>query len=165
MKKQLLIIGIPIIGWTLLMSPWLWKMPVHNMKLYAFQQNFDRLSHPQHSRLVAEIREFGNFGNSNHCDYFVGEFRESTESREAIVDHYSNQHTSPPDESQGVWSGPPPTKTDVEVYFLNDDVFEHWPWSDWLRKFVSQLPKDRENIYLVFALESGYPPVGDLRCH
>lgn len=156
---------VSVIGFFLFMSPWLWKIPLHNMKLWSFQKSFERIEHMEGSRKIVSHRELNNFGNSNHCDYFVGEFRVSDRPREAIIRHYQGLYIPSPDDSIGVWSGDLPTITAIEVYFLDDDVFRWWPWSEWLGKYASQLPEDRESAYLVFAMEDGYPPIGDFRCH
>lgn len=152
-------------GLALFMSPWLWRIPVHHMRLGAFQRNFENVEHPDESHFIAAHKEFGNFGNSNHCDYFVGEFRTSDLSREEIIRHYQGQHIPPPDTSLGVWDGDPPVETEVEAYFLDEDVFRWWPWSEWLEEYLPRLPEDRRKTYLVFAMEDGYPPIGDIRCH
>jgi len=173
MNKKLVIVGkffaiiicIPIVGLVIFMSPWLWKIPIHNMRLLLFERSFNAIEHIEGSRKIASHKEFGNFGNSNHCDYFVGEFRVSDLPREVIASHYQNLHIPPPDDSLDVWSGSPPKETDIEVYFLDEAVFQHWPWSDWLIKYSKRLADNLENTYLVFAMEDGYTPSGDFRCH
>ncbi|MEK7218291.1 MAG: hypothetical protein AAB728_02395 [Patescibacteria group bacterium] len=156
---------VPMTGLILFMSPVLWKIPIHNMKLSAYQRHFASIVHPKGTTLVAGVRDFGGFGNSNHCDYFVGEFRSSDLPRETVVRHYQGLFIPPPDELLGVWDGAPPQRTGIEVYFLDDEIFQHWPWSDWLNSTASRLPEDRQNVYLAFALQDGYPPIGDFRCH
>lgn len=141
-----------------------WRVPVHNANLRAFERSFESVLHPTQSTLHARHAEFGNFGNSNHCDYFVGEFRSSPLQRSEIARHYAGKTIRSPDITQHAWDGEPPAESEIEVYFTDDDVFEWYPWSEWLGK-VKQRPETGEAMYLAFALEDGYPPRGDFRCH
>lgn len=164
-KFLVILLCILMAGLLLFMTPVLWKMPIHNMKLNVFENNFAKISHPRETELVAKMKDFGLFGNSNHCDYIVGEYRTSNLQRETIINHYKGLHIPPPDDSLGVWDGPPPKKTDIEIYFTDDRIFEHWPWSEWMEEHLNRLTGNRENTYLVLASEDGYPPIGDFRCH
>src|SRR3989338_8480613 len=69
-----------------------WKIPLHNYQLYVLQRHFrDTVLplNPTQSTRIAELAEFGNFGQSNHCDYIVGEFRKSAFSREEVQKAYA----------------------------------------------------------------------------
>jgi len=173
MNKKLLMIGqwfgmlisIPVIGLILFIVPMLWKIPIHNMQIVAFQRNFAKVSHPEGTTYIAAFKDFGNFGNSNHCDYFVGEFRSSDLPRNVVVSYYQKLRILSPNASEGVWSGEPHATTAVDAYFLDDEVFHYWPWSDWVDGHASRLPENTKNVYLAFASEDGYSPTGDFRCH
>ena len=113
--------------------------------------------HPAQSELRAEMAEFGNFGNSNHCDYFVGEFRSISLSKEEVLQRYAAVATSSFVGNRWI---------EVGVDFVDDDIFTHYPWSEWLEKY---LPNDKritnQNTYLIFSEDEGNSPDGDIRCH
>lgn len=142
-----------------------WRVPVHNAHLRAFERSFESVLHPTQSTLHARHAEFGNFGNSNHCDYFVGEFRSSRLSRAEIEQHYRGMTIHPPDTKLSVWDGDPPTQSEIEVYFSNAGIWGSWPWSEWLQDDLHFFSDNEKTVYLVFAEEDGYPPLGDFRCH
>lgn len=142
-----------------------WKMPLHNYQLYVLQRHFyDTMQpiHPAQSKLIAEMAEFGNFGNSNHCDYQVGEFRSSPLSREEVTRAYANTSVLSFDKTSHL-----PT----EIYFAEEllDAGKWWPWDEWLQKYIPGrslvLGENKENIYLVFIASEMHPPDGDIRCH
>jgi len=137
-----------------------WKMPIHNYRLWAMQRHFRSSMHPVHptpSQLRSEMAEFGLFGNSNHCDYFVGEFRSSPLSKEVLRQAYAVVATSS-------FIGDRLLETDV--YFVDEDVFTHYPWSGWLEKYLPNHPRiAHENTYLIFSEDAGNSPNGDFRCH
>lgn len=137
-----------------------WKMPLHNYQLWKMQRNFRSTMqsiHPVQSELRAEMADFGNFGNSNHCDYMVGEFRSSHLSKEKLRRAYAAVATSS-------FIGNRLVETDI--YFTDEDIFTHYPWSEWLEKYI---PDNRgaanENTYLIFSEDDGNPPDGDIRCN
>ena len=137
-----------------------WKMPIHDYQLRVLQKHFRstmQTVHPAQSELRAEMAEFGNFGNSNHCDYFVGEFRSSPLSKEELLQGYASVATS---------SFVGNRLIEIGVYFIDADIFTHYPWSEWLEKY---LPNDKhitnQNTYLIFSEDEGNPPDGDIRCH
>lgn len=142
-----------------------WRVPRHNANVRTFQKNFSTVIHPKESRVLTPLTDVGNFGNSNHCDYFVGEFRVSPLSKEELVQHYVMQLIAPPDTQNGVWAGDPPSESKIEVSFTDSERFRWWPWSEWLHAAEPFVPEQGETAYLVYALESGYAPRGDYRCH
>lgn len=114
--------------------------------------------HPVESHLLAEMAEFGNFGNSNHCDYFVGEFRSSPLSKEKIREKYAAVATSSFIKDRLIETG---------VDFIDEEFFKtDYLSSEWLDKY---LPDRRhitnENIYLIYSEDAMNPPDGDIRCH
>jgi len=137
------------------------KMPLHNYRLWVLQRNFNstmKSAHPVPSELRVEVAEFGNLGNSNHCDYLVGEFRSSTLSKEQLKQAYAGITTLSFDKIS-----PLP----VEVYFTDEDIFEEdYLWSGWLSKYLpDQHNSSGENTYLIFTSSDMHSPAGDIRCH
>lgn len=138
-----------------------WLMPFHNYQLWRMQRSFRstmRSTHPAQSQLITEMAEFGNFGESNHCDYFVGEFRFSTLSKEEILKKYAAIATSSFIGNRLI---------ETNVYFIDEEFFKKdYLWSEWLSKY---LPDRRhitnENIYLIYSEDAMNPPYGDIRCH
>lgn len=142
-----------------------WKIPVHNANARTFQKNFSTVVHPKESKILTPVMDFANFGNSNHCDYFVGELRISSLSKAELVQQYEGQTISPPDTQNGALDGDPPRESSIEILFTDSEIFERWPWSEWLDSMQHFSSEQGETVYLVYALESGYPPEGDYRCH
>lgn len=137
-----------------------WKIPIHVYQLWAMQRDFRSSMapmHPPESYLNAEVKEFGLFGDSNHCDYFVGEFRTSPLSKEKIRQTYASVITS-------AFVGNRLLETDV--YFTDEDIFAHYPWSEWLEKYLPDYyPVADPQTYLIFSEDAGNSPDGDIRCH
>lgn len=138
-----------------------WKMPLHNYQLGNMQRHFRSTMqsvHPAQAKLLAEMAEFGNFGESNHCDYMVGEFRSSPLSKEEILKKYTAVATSSFIGNRLIETG---------IYFIDEEFFKKdYLFSGWLEKY---LPDRRhitnENIYLIYSEDAMNPPDGDIRCH
>lgn len=155
------IFGVPVfclIVWYIVAVTW--RMPIHNYQLKALQRYFRSavLSlHPIQSEFRAEMAEFGNFGNSNHCDYLAGEFRSSSLPREIIMQAYTGAT---------ILSFDKISRLPVEVYFTDEDAFTHPPWEEWLSKYLPyQSSVANKDTFLVFAASDLHPPNGDIRCH
>jgi hypothetical protein len=138
-----------------------WKMPFHNYQLWKLQKSFRSImqsTHPAPSKLRGEVAEFGNFGNSNHCDYLAGEFRSSTLSKEQLTQAYAGMT---------ILSFDKISRLPVEVYFTDEGFFkDDYLWSRWRSKYLpDQQDVSGENTYLVFASSDMHPPDGDIRCH
>ena len=147
-----------LIAWLVFISTW--SIPSHQLNTYLFQRQFRdamRPLHPAQSMLIAEAVEFGNFGNSNHCDYFAGEFRSSSLAREEVKNAYRNAPNLSFDGSNYL---------PVDVYFLDEgDLFDRWPWSGWLEKYFGHRGSvSAEGRYVVFAMSSMHSHAGDFRC-
>lgn len=138
-----------------------WMMPFHNYQLWKMQKNFRSTMqsvHPAGSRLLAEMAEFGNFGESNHCDYLVGEFRSSPLSQEELLKNYAAVATSSFVGNRWIETG---------VYFIDEEFFKKdYLWSEWLSKYLpDHVPSLDNTAYLVFSENEGNPPDGDIRCN
>lgn len=136
-----------------------WKMPINNFNLWRLKRNFEAASnfHPVQSQLLVKVAEFGNFGQSNHCDYLVGEFRATQLSQEELEKRYASLFINSSDKTQPI---------PLEIYFADQEVFQESPWSEWLSAHLPEPPLfSTEKIYLAFASIDGYSPDGDIRCH
>lgn len=140
-----------------------WKIPLHIYQLHVLQKHFrDAVGpiHPAQSKLIVEMSEFGNFGNSNHCDYIVGEFRSSQLQMEEIKRFYDGAKVRSFD------GGPP---LSVEIYFpedLREAAAHDYYWNHWLERYIpSQERISYQNTYFVFTESAMHPPDGDIRCH
>lgn len=147
-----------IVWFTLALT---WAMPLHIYQQHIFQRQFSvavQPFHPSDSELLIKASEFGNFGNSNHCDYFAGEFRSSVFSKEEITNAYTDAPLLSFDGSNHL---------PVDVLFTDEESsFHSWPWSEWLERYLpSRRAIPGENIYLVSAVSAMHPPSGDIRCH
>lgn len=133
-------------------------MPIHNWKLSIIDQRFIELTHPTSSRLLAHMAEISNYGNSNHCDYAVGEIRTSSDSKSAIEEYYKNKRI------ESLVQGP----IHVETFFLDEldfyNFFPSGPFLEVLAKY-SNFPTTTERRYLVLTLDPMNPATFDARCH
>jgi len=136
----------------------------NNGNLRHFAEGFAALPHAPHSSILSEYRFVGGTGNSNHCDFLVGQLRASSLPETQIADFYETLDVTPPNTTMGTWGGSPPRKTPVSVAFLHDEVLTVYPFSDLLERDAPPLPTT-ENVYVVYAFEDGYPPGADPRCH
>lgn len=138
-----------------------YKMPWNQYQLWILQKNFRSIVNTNaatQSSLLAEFAMVDHWGNSNLCDYYVGQFRSSPLPRETLEKSYSSLviPSFPKDENN-------PLK--LEVYFTDDDIFKDYYYSNLLNKYLpNRLPTD-QNIYLVWASSESHNPNGDIRCH
>src|SRR3989338_1972772 len=129
-----------------------WKMPIHQFNLWKLEKNFQALapSHPTDSMPVLTFKKFGGLFSSaaNSCDYFVGEFRTSADSREDIREYYRN--------------------LSVQVRFGDEgDFWIYYPWSELygeLLHLLNTFPDEQNDLYAIFVSEKVRPPYADLRC-
>ena len=141
----------------------MWRMPIHQFNLWRLERNFHAIAatHPPDSKLLLKRKEFGGlFSAASHsCDYFVGEFRSAAHSKEDVRRAYrafsidSSDHTK---------------RIPVEVHFFDEEeFFIDFPWYEWLAELRQSfnVPTIKDNLYLIFVSQTGYPPYGDLRCY
>jgi hypothetical protein len=122
---------------------------LHDYALTRVRHAYRQIKHPTSSSGLEALSQVGLLsGNGNHCDYFVGEIRESDDSPDQIRDYYAK------------FSFP------ITVEFPNqrgridpsvDDMFEA------LRH--ARAKQTKKTLYVVYALDGGYEPNFDLRCH
>lgn len=130
----------------------LWKMPIHQFNLWKLQKSFQMVvpSHPADSISVLDFKKFGGLFSSatNSCDYFVGEFRTSTDSKEDVREYYR----------------PFP----VQVRFADEDgLWIYYPWSELygeLLRLLKVFPDEQNGLYAIFVSEEVRPPYADFRC-
>lgn len=150
--------ALGIAAWILL--SWFALIPINQINLWLLKRNFVSVPHPPESTLLARTAEFGNFGNSNHCDYLVGEFRSSPLSTEEIEKAY---------EEITVRSFSAGAQLPVEIYFaeeLREAASHDYYWRHRLGKYLpTQKDAVYDHNYFVFTESAMHPPVGDFRCH
>ena len=149
--KVFFILGILIFLSAVLLTLILtWKMPYNNLYLKNFQESFDVFIYPMHpkqSNLISETPEMGNWANGNQCQFIAGQFRISRLTKNIIKELYPKESMS---------SG---------VYFIDEDIFNHSPWSELKEKYLKYSPREGENIYLVWMSDDDKFSDGDIRCH
>lgn len=157
-----MVIGIIIACCILVLAILLtYKMPWNEYQLRILQKKFRSVVNTNaatRSNLLAEFAEVDHWGNSNLCDYYVGQFRSSPLPRETLERAYFN--LAIPSFSQDENN---PLK--LEIYFINDNFFEYYPWSDLLKQYLPNYSLANQNIYLVWTSSDSHSPDGDIRCH
>lgn len=149
--KILLILGMIIIGGIVVIVLFFtWKMPFNNLYLKVLEYNFRKsvvALHPKESTLIAEVAVVGNWTDGTYCEFFVGQFRSSSLSKEELEKIYPNDFST------------------TGVYFVDSDEVFGSPWFELKKKYLKNYrPKDNENIYLVWKADYDNSPDGDIRC-
>ncbi len=141
-----------------------WKAPIHQFNLWKLENNFRKVQHPAHSKLLTKLTGFGNLfrGASNGCDYLVGELRVENGPQESITKWYQGISIKPFDDTEPV---------PIEIKFIDDEEFSeghHWygPWFSWYEKIRESFNWKEMHMtpYVIFAKQTDYPPYGDVRC-
>jgi hypothetical protein len=137
-----------------------------NRRLSVLRAEYARITHPASSSRLARFSQFGVAagGNGNHCDYLVGEIRESDDQPEQIKTHYSAFSFPMLDAQNSQWATGEPVPVSVEFPIMSQDsgVLRH-DIPELLRKARAQ--QQRKLLYVVYLLDGGYEADGDWRCH
>lgn len=133
-------------------------VPIHNWKLHKLEKRFDIIEHSKESWLIERVSEVGLFGNSNHCDYAIGEFRQSSLTKREIKEYYQDKRI------ESLVQGPIP----LEIYFSDEidlDYFINGPFLDRLELWATTTKSLNSNQYLVSFIDPMNPATADYRCH
>lgn len=131
-----------------------WKMPIHQFNLWKLERGFRAAlpSHPADSVRVLSFKKFGGRFSSaaSSCDYFVGEFRTSSLTKEALRHYYLSRAPS------------------MHLRFWDEeDFWIYYPWSELygeLLRIFDDGPSEQEGLYAIFTLQTIQPPYHDVRC-
>jgi hypothetical protein len=140
---------------------------LHNRNLERFRISFRSVVHPPSSALLAEFSEVGLLGgaNGNHCDYLAGHVRESDQSPEKIKQHYAATRVPRVD---------PTALNDIgsDTHIAVDVVFPEADSRDGILRYTipevistARAKRTKTTFFVVYALDVGYSPGGDVRCH
>jgi hypothetical protein len=138
---------------------------LHNRALSHVAADYARITHPKSSSAVEGFSKLGIAagGDGNHCDYLVGEIRESDDPPERITAHYSRFSFPPLDAHSGQWAPREAIRASVEFPDSPDDTVLRWDIPDALAQ--ARAKKRKYTLYVVYLLDGGYDPNGDWRCH
>lgn len=127
-----------------------WKIPINNICLMIFQYDFNKSINqlnPIQSSLIAEVAKVDNWADGTYCEFLAGQIRTSTLSKKELEKIYPYDFFT------------------AGVYFLDENIFNYSPWSDWKEKYLKNYkPKEDENVYLVWKSKVDYITSGDIRC-
>lgn len=139
---------------------------LHNRALSRIRTEYARIAHPVSSSALDSFSQVGIAagGNGNHCDYLVGEIRESDDSPEQIKAHYSAFTFPMLDPQNSQWATGKPVPVTVEFPGSSADTgVLRFDIPDALAK--ARAKQRKPTLYVVYVLDGGYEPNGDLRCH
>ena len=139
---------------------------LHNRALSRVREEYARVTHPGSSAALDSFSDLGIAagGNGNHCDYLVGEIRETDDAPESIKTHYSRFSFPPLDPQGGQWATGEPLPVTVEFPGSPDDTgVLRWDIPDALTN--ARAKQRKKTLYVVYLLDGGYEPHGDFRCH
>lgn len=168
-----ILIGIPLLCIFLLIYYFCYNIPSNNAILSRFQKRFNsEVAHPIGSKELEDFSLVGLFGNGNHCDFWVGQVRQSSLPQDTIKKHYSQfKIFAAAPEKLVSFSGEPKGEyyNDLTVVFLDDRKNEKLIDIDYLEATllaaeinISQYRG--RNTYLVYVFDGDYTPNGDPRC-
>jgi hypothetical protein len=138
---------------------------LHNRALVRVRAEYPRITHPINSSALVSFSDVGLLGgaNGNHCDYLVGEIRESDDSPEQIKAHYAPFSFPMLDPTTSQWATGEPVPVTVEFPGAADSGILRYDIPEILRKARAQ--QHKKTLYVVYILDGGYEPNLDLRCH
>ncbi|OGG49227.1 MAG: hypothetical protein A3F84_23955 [Candidatus Handelsmanbacteria bacterium RIFCSPLOWO2_12_FULL_64_10] len=142
---------------ALAVGPCAFHVGSNSLRLRRMEGVFRAVPHPPGTELIRLRSDIGILhGNSNHCDFFVGELRRYGGSESAIREHYSDPRvlaTLSKDLS-------------LELVFIqNGKIPDDEDMPDALRNLSEwDLPPGETRAYLVFVFDQHEPNL-DPRCH
>ncbi len=149
--------------------------PVKDLNLARLMIQFESLAHPPDSQLIQRNFNFGVLNSSsNHCDYYVAQWRRSTLTDKALQTHYQklSLHTA---ENQAnahneallhpdVWAADPQATTNSLLVETRSNVgFTRLVSNSIFGSPKASYEAGTGHSYLVFVGDGGYPAT-DLRC-
>jgi len=133
----------------------------HDRQLAKLEASYALVAHLPSSKKMAEFSEVGLLGgaNGNHCDFLVGEIRQSDASEEEIRRHYSSQQVTSP--SEAAYSLAPVLEF-PEHRTQHSGILQYE-----IKHLVSKARVDRSlaTLYVVYYLDEGHEPGIDFRCY
>ena len=157
--KQLLYIFLFVLGlaftyiFVVIIFPFARDSISNNIKLKNMETALSRIEHPVGTSLISTRGAVGVlWGNSNHCDFYVGEMRQFDGDRQKVLDFYHSP--------------------DINIAFIENKImpdgfttfdvpYELNTFADWGIS-PADLPA---NLYLVYTFDGLYDPGMDFRCH
>src|SRR5712691_9687099 len=138
---------------------------LHNRALSHVRALYPRIKHPPLGFAVTSFSKVGLCagGNGNHCDYLVGEIRESDDSPAQIKQFYSGFSLPMMDPVTSQWG--PGQDVPVSVEFPDtegDSGVLKYDIPDAVRR--ARAKQHKKTLYVVYVLDGGYEPNGDLGC-
>lgn len=161
-RRRLACANVGCLSGTLLIAAfWAVFYAPHDVNCWKLQRQFSRLSHPSGTHLVSRLRDVGLLiANSNHIDYFSGEVRSYSGSRDAIRRFYKDKT---------VWNPIVHDRYDVRLLFVDEfklddmtDLSTPDPAID-LAAYWKRDVKRRSHLYIIYVLDSGYDVGLDVR--
>jgi hypothetical protein len=137
-----------------------------NRMLSRVRAEYSSVTHPKSSSALGSFSQLGIAagGNGNHCDYLVGDIRESDDSPEQIKAHYSAFSFPMLDPQNSQWATGEPVSVSVEFPGSGDNsAILRYDIAEVLRKALQKQRK--KTLYVVYLLDGGYEPRGDWTCH
>jgi hypothetical protein len=138
-----------------------------NRLLRRVRAEYSSITHPASSLALVSFSRLGIAaagGNGNHCDYVVGEIRESDDSLDQIKAHYSRFSFPMLDPHNSQWSAGDDVHVSVEFPGISQDSsILHYDIPELLGK--AQPKQRKKTLYVIYLLDGGYEPDGDWRCH
>ncbi len=159
MSKNLPLVLLPLGLVLLVVLLFAGSMPVHEWKAWNLSRALGAVRHPAGTSHVTSQRRVGLLlGNGNHCDFFAGELRKYSGTREQLQAAYAGMTVpSPfgryPEEVRIAFFEAP----EARPLDLPSDFDEPGEWD--------VPPSEAPSLYLVYLFNGGHETGYDLRCH
>lgn len=131
----------------------------HDMNLSSFNKSFKSLKHPANTSLIKHHKEVGLLiGNSDHIDYFIGELRSYSGTKNDIKKFYRSQTIQNPITDK---------RQKVELVFIDKskptDINIKLPYP--VLNIADDLKQkhDQNYYYIIYVIDAGYDVSFDIR--
>ncbi len=157
MRKNLPLVVVPLGLAGLLLVLFLGGIPQHEWSAWKLGRALGTVAHPADTSLLVATRKVGLLvGNGNHCDFFAGELRRFTGTREQLRAFYAGKEVPSP-----LGSYP----EEVRIAFFGEERPVDLPYDFDAAEKWGAPPSQAGQLYIVYLYNGGHDPGMDLRCH
>ena len=131
-------------------------MAANNLQLRRYERAFGNLGHPSATTVIASRSAVGLLsGNSNHCDFFVGEMRRYSGDPHRVLAYYAHRQVANHTVSVAFVTGG--ELAEPGLWFLPQNLRHPAQW-------LGHPAGASDQLYIVLVLDVGHDPGWDLRC-
>jgi hypothetical protein len=158
-SRNLPLIALPLGLAGLLLLLFLAGIPQHEWRAWKLSEALATVPHPADTSLVVARRKVGLLvGNGNHCDFFAGELRSFTGTREQLQAFYTGKEVPSP-------LGSYPEEVRIAFFDSGKERPVDLPY-DFAEPEKWGAPRSQaDQFYVVYLFNGGHDTGMDIRCH